>query len=54
VQFIDSTGLGVLVGAQRRLRNGGGTMAVLGNERIRRMFDQTGLTTLLGFESSPS
>lgn len=46
VGFIDSVGLGVLIGALRRARAGGGTLVLSGpNPRIRRILDITGLSS---------
>jgi anti-sigma B factor antagonist len=45
VDFLDSTGLGVLVGALKRVRNNGGELAlVCTSPRIRKVFEVTGLT----------
>ena len=45
VDFLDSTGLGVLVGGLKRLREDGGSLAlVLETPRILRVFQITGLT----------
>jgi anti-sigma B factor antagonist len=45
--FIDSTGLGVLVGALRRLRQGGGEMVVRSpSPTTARLFEITGVNTL--------
>jgi anti-sigma B factor antagonist len=45
VEFIDSTGLGVLVGALKRVRTLDGDMALVCNyPRIRKGFEITGLT----------
>jgi len=44
VDFVDSTGLGVLVGALRRAREGGGEVRlVCTNHRILKVFQATGL-----------
>jgi anti-sigma B factor antagonist len=44
VEFLDSTGLGVLVGALKRLRNLGGTFCVVcDQERLLKIFRITGL-----------
>lgn len=46
VGFIDSVGLGVLIGALRRARAGGGTLVLAApNTRIRRILDITGLSS---------
>jgi anti-sigma B factor antagonist len=48
VDFLDSTGLGVLVGSLRRLREDGGSLAlVITTPRILRIFQITGLTKAL-------
>ena len=45
VDFLDSTGLGALVGGLRRLRQAGGSLAlVISTPRILRIFQITGLT----------
>jgi anti-sigma B factor antagonist len=45
--FIDSTGLGVLVGGVRRLREGGGKLVLRSpNALTRRLFEITGVTKL--------
>jgi len=47
VTFLDSTGLGVLVGIYHRLRARNGTMSFVGaNERVRRVFHVTQLTKI--------
>ena len=46
VEFLDSTGLGVLVGALKRYRTLGGDLhLVISTSRIRSVFELTGLTT---------
>ena len=48
VGFLDSTGLGVLVGGLKRLREAGGSLTlVLTAPRILRLFQITGLTKVL-------
>ncbi len=48
VTFIDSTGIGVLVGALKRAREGGGALHFCGvQSRVRRVFEITGLLRLL-------
>lgn len=45
VDFLDSTGLGVLVGGLKRLREDGGSLAlVIKTPRLLRIFQMTGLT----------
>jgi anti-sigma B factor antagonist len=45
VDFLDSTGLGVLVGGLKRVREDGGSLAlVISTPRILRLFQITGLT----------
>lgn len=47
-QFVDSTGLSVLVGGVKRLRDHGGTMVVRSpSEHTRRLFEITGLDAIL-------
>ena len=51
VDFLDSTGLGALVGGLRRLREAGGSLAlVIGTPRILRIFQITGLTKALAVQ----
>ena len=46
VEFLDSTGLGVVVGALKRYRTLGGDLyIVVTTERIRAVFELTGLTS---------
>jgi anti-sigma B factor antagonist len=53
VDFLDSTGLGVLVGAHRRLRAGGGSLRlVIPHERLLKIFRITGLDTVFEIQSS--
>ena len=47
IQFIDSVGLGVLVGVMKQLRPDGGIAVVCPNERMRSTFEATGLDDLL-------
>ena len=48
VPFIDSTGVGVLVGALKRAREAGGRMAFCGAQpRVTRVFEITGLLDVL-------
>jgi|ERR1700722_5290 len=53
VDFLDSTGLGVLVGGLKRLREEGGSLAlVITAPRILRVFQITGLTKVFAAWSS--
>src|ERR1700683_4243230 len=53
VDFLDSTGLGGLVGGLQRLREAGGSLAlVIRTPRILRIFQITGLTTDLAIQRS--
>lgn len=48
VTFMDSTGLGIVVGRLKRLARHGGTMTVVvAHDRVRRVFSITGLDQLL-------
>ena len=49
VRYIDSTGLGVLIGGLKRVREHGGSVnLVCSNPQIRRIFDITGLVKIFG------
>lgn len=49
VSFIDSSGVGVLVGALKRARAQGGTLVLVGcGVRVRRVFEIAGLLDALG------
>jgi anti-sigma B factor antagonist len=53
VDFLDSTGLGVLVGGLKRLRSNGGDMALVCTQpRILKVFEITGLTTVFSISAS--
>jgi anti-sigma B factor antagonist len=53
VIFLDSTGLGALVGGLKRLRQAGGSLAlVISTPRILNIFQITGLTKALPAQSS--
>jgi len=53
VDFLDSTGLGALVGGLRRLREAGGSLAlVISTPRILRLFQITGLIKALAAQRS--
>ena len=53
VDFLDSTGLGALVGGLKRLREAGGSLAlVISAPRILRIFEITGLTKALAVQRS--
>jgi len=52
VDFIDSSGLGVLVGALKRMRERDGTIALRGmTPSTQKVFDITGLTSLFTIEA---
>jgi anti-sigma B factor antagonist len=52
VQFLDSTGLGVLVGAMRRVEGAGGRMVILCDKpHIMKVFEITGLATWFDIRS---
>jgi len=53
VDFLDSTGLGALIGGLKRLREAGGSLAlVISTPRILRIFQITGLTKALAAQRS--
>lgn len=53
VEFLDSTGLGVLVGAHRRLRAGDGSLSlVCPHERLLKIFRITGLDSVFEIHDS--
>ena len=53
VDFLDSTGLGVLVGGLKRVRSNDGDLALVCTQsRILKVFDITGLTTVFRIGAS--
>jgi anti-sigma B factor antagonist len=51
--FIDSTAIGVLVGALKRLREAGGSLAVVcANDNVRGIFEIVGLENVIPLHSS--
>ncbi len=49
VKYIDSTGLGVLIGGLKRVREHGGSVHLIcNNPQIRKIFDITGLVKIFG------
>ncbi len=51
--FIDSTAIGVLVGALKRLREAGGSLAVIcDNENVRGIFEIVGLESVIPLHRS--
>ncbi len=53
VDFLDSTGLGVLVGGLKRLRSHGGDLMLVSTQaRILKVFEITGLTGVFRISSS--
>ncbi|MGE5573332.1 MAG: anti-sigma factor antagonist [Bacillota bacterium] len=48
VTFIDSSGLGVILGRYKRLRtHGGGLVAVAPSPQVRKVFELSGLTSII-------
>lgn len=53
VNFLDSTGLGVLVGALKRVRGDGGSLDIVcTQERILKIFEITGLDKVFGLHAT--
>ena len=53
VEFLDSTGLGVLVGALKRVRADGGSLDIVcTQERILKIFEITGLDKVFGLHTT--
>lgn len=52
VSFMDSTGLGVLILGERRLRPRGGTLALACTARLRRLLEITGLQEVFSLHES--
>ncbi|MGA8988341.1 STAS domain-containing protein [Aeromicrobium sp.] len=53
VDFLDSTGLGVLVGALKRVRADGGSLDIVcTQERILKIFEITGLDKVFGLHTT--
>lgn len=53
VKYIDSTGLGILIGIKRRITENGGNLAlVLNEERIIQLFSITGLSNIFSIVGS--
>jgi anti-sigma B factor antagonist len=53
VDFLDSTGLGVLVGGLKRLRSHGGDLSLICTQpRILKVFEITGLTSVFSIAES--
>jgi len=53
VRYIDSTGLGVLIGALKRVREHGGSVnLVCTNPQIKKIFEITGLVKIFGMHES--
>lgn len=53
VDFLDSTGLGVLVGALKRVRSSGGDLQLICTQpRIRKVFEVTGLTKVFSIHDT--
>jgi anti-sigma B factor antagonist len=55
VEFLDSTGVGVLVGALKKVRSVGGTLDIVCTQpRLLKIFDITGLDKVFGLHASVS
>lgn len=55
VEFLDSTGLGVLVGGLKRVRANGGSLAIVcTQDRLLKIFRITGLEKVFGIHDSVS
>jgi anti-sigma B factor antagonist len=55
VEFMDSTGLGVLISGLKRCREGGGTLALVGpTEPVRKVLTITGLDQVFAIHDSLS
>ncbi|MDE2570903.1 MAG: STAS domain-containing protein [bacterium] len=53
VRYIDSTGLGVLIGALKRVREHAGSVSLIcTNPQIKKIFDITGLVKIFGIYDS--
>ena len=53
VEFLDSTGVGVLVGALKKVRSVGGTLDIVCTQpRLLKIFDITGLDKVFGLHTS--
>lgn len=53
VDYIDSTGLGILIGFRRRMIEAGGEMrVVIRSKRMKRLFEVTGLAKVFGVYES--
>ncbi len=53
IRYIDSTGLGVLIGALKRVKEHGGNITVVcSNPQIKKVFTITGLVKIFGIYSS--
>ena len=53
VEFLDSTGLGVLVGALKRVRGADGSLDIVcSQERLLKIFEITGLDKVFGLHDS--
>lgn len=53
VEFLDSTGVGVMVGALKKVRSSGGTLDIVCTQpRLLKIFDITGLDKVFGLHAS--
>ncbi|MEH7303700.1 anti-sigma factor antagonist [Neobacillus drentensis] len=54
VTYLDSTGLGVFVGLFKQLKENGGELKLINlSERLRRLFQITGLSNVMNISSTP-
>jgi anti-sigma B factor antagonist len=55
VTFVDSTGLGLLIGVARRMREGGGEVRLRGCRRsVRRVLSVSGLDAVVAVDDAPA
>ncbi|UCZ53688.1 STAS domain-containing protein [Bacillus shivajii] len=53
VSYIDSTGLGIFIGALKSVDKAGGTLKISGvNDRVKRLFEITGLNEVIDIDAS--
>lgn len=53
LHFMDSSGLGVILGRYKRIKNAGGEMAVCAiSSSVKRLFEMSGMFKIIGIEES--